>query len=143
MSFVEKKHKSIDFLKSQLFQTRFLNAYKLHNKTTESITTPFADYSNNVLVYCRGKLEIKSLAGKTKNERWPFYYISREQFYSITLEPGQSVIMFHMGAKKSAGYLDTSVSSNQANYVYTFLHEDDVRDPTVESQQEDLDKCVI
>ncbi len=143
MNFDEKKHKLFDFFKSQLFQTRFLSAYKLHNKTTESITTPFADFANNVLVYCRGQLEIKSLAGKTKNQRWPFYYINREQFYSLTLRPDQSVIMFHMKAEKSAGYLDTSISSNQANYVYTFLHEDDVREPTVESEQEDLDKCVI
>lgn len=120
-----------------------LNVYQLRNVSSETIVSPFSDHASSALTFSASSTSIKSLTGKSKKRWLPVSFINCDQFYSITLKAGQRMLMLHARAKKSAGYLTSSVNSNQASYVYTYTHSSDPHQKHSDSQPEEESKCVI
>lgn len=145
MSADETNQKEQSLTLTRILTLGFVNAFKLHNKTSNTIKSPFSDYPSNALAISFGSANIKSLNGKTKKPWWPFFYIDCYQFYSSTLEAGQWMVLLHTREKKSAGYLTGDIDSDQASYICTFAHQNDPQEKTPHNQQEDEEeeKCVI
>lgn len=132
--------------RTHLFKGYFFNAYILRNQSQSTVETPFADHAHNAIALST-RASIESFAGKRKRKWFPFARLDATQFYSFTLKQGQWVMFLHGPNKKSAGYLSSSVNSEQASYVYTYTHENDPHKKTVDdmdtSDLDEREKCVI
>lgn len=141
MSESEAKHKAPALTHKSLFSGRFINLYALRNNSDESITTPFSDHACNMLVFGFGD-NIKSLSGHQKKRWFPFYVINANYFYATTLAAGKSMLLIHGKKVKSAGYLDSDISEQQASYIYSYTHYSDPHTKADDDNQEET-RCVI